>query len=547
MATAMPPFAEPSSSVSATPVTPTVSPNRRACSSPFCPVVASTTSRVSCGAPASLPSITRRTFASSSIRFACVCSRPAVSTITTSRPRAWAASIASYATAAGSPPRSEPTKSAPARCAQISSCSSAAARNVSAAATTTECPCCASLAASLPIVVVLPVPLTPTTRTTLGAPPTFSVPGSPKSAATSSARASPRSPSSPRASSRWTSSAVARTPTSAWISASSSRSHAWSSPGSNAAAWICSVSARRDFESESRSRENMPACRSSGSGSPSASPSSCAQLLATAAHDSGELRRADRFGFFARQPPRVVLRDAVAAHRDPVQDVGGLHRALLLRDHDELRTVRVPAQQRDEAAAVRVVERSLDLVEQIERTGPGEEQGEEERDRAERLLAARQERQPLHLLARGPQLDLDAGLALLVLRVGQAQAPFATREERRGDVCEIPLHGVERLGEASFDRLRQLRAQLLELGEALLEILALNRELLEARLLRVVLLLRERIHLAERLTAALEPLGALRELVTVVALGALIRTCLLEAAARLVGPRLDARELDVEP
>src|SRR5439155_559995 len=389
IATAIPPFAEPSSFVSTTPVTSTAWPKSRACWRPFWPVVASITSSVSCGAPSSRWPITRRTLESSSIRFACVCSRPAVSTTTTLRPRDSAAPIASYATAAGSPPRSEPTKSAPARWAQISSCSSAAARNVSAAATTTECPCCASLAASLPIVVVLPVPLTPTTRTTLGAPPTFSVPESPKSAATSSARASPRSPSSPRASSRWTSSAVARTPTSAWISASSSRSQARSSPGSNAAAWICSVRARRDFESESRWRE---------------------------------------------------------------------------------------------------------------------EKGEEERDRAERLLAARQERQPLHLLAGGPQLDLDAGLALLVLRVGQAQAPFATREERRGDVCEIPLHGVERLGEASFNRLRQLRAQLLELGEALLEILALNRELLEARLLRVVLLLRERIHLAERLAAALEPL-----------------------------------------
>ena len=95
-----------------------------------------------------------------------------MSTITTSRPRACAASIASYATAAGSPPRSEPTKSAPARFAQISSCSSAAARNVSAAATTTEWPCSASFDASLPIVVVLPVPLTPTTRITLGAPST---------------------------------------------------------------------------------------------------------------------------------------------------------------------------------------------------------------------------------------------------------------------------------------------------------------------------------------------------------------------------------------
>src|SRR3954468_6117460 len=60
-------------------------------------------------------------------------------------------------------------KSAPARCAQISSCSSAAARHVSAAATATERPCSASLAESLPIVVVLPVPLTPTTRITAGA------------------------------------------------------------------------------------------------------------------------------------------------------------------------------------------------------------------------------------------------------------------------------------------------------------------------------------------------------------------------------------------
>ena len=39
---------------------------------------------------------------------------------------------------------------------------------MSAAATTTECPCSASFDASLPIVVVLPVPLTPTTRITVG-------------------------------------------------------------------------------------------------------------------------------------------------------------------------------------------------------------------------------------------------------------------------------------------------------------------------------------------------------------------------------------------
>src|SRR5438067_2432403 len=255
MATAMPPLAEPSSFVSATPVTPTASLKRRACCTPFWPVVASTTSSVSCGAPSSLLAITRRTFASSSIRFVCVCRRPAVSTMTTSRPRDCAASSASYATAAGSPPRSPPTKSAPARSAQISSCSSAAARNVSAAPSTTERPCSRRRCASLPIVVVLPVPLTPTTRITLGGPSRPSRPGSPRRAAASSTSASLRSPSSPLASRRRTSSAVEGTPTSAAINTSSSRSQAASSAGSNVAAAICSVRARRPLPSDSRRRE----------------------------------------------------------------------------------------------------------------------------------------------------------------------------------------------------------------------------------------------------------------------------------------------------
>ena len=112
--------------------------------------------------------------------------------------------------------------------------------------------------------------------------------------------------------------------------------------------------------------------------------------------------------------------------------------------------------------------------------------------------------------------------------------------------AKFALHRVEGLGEAALDRLRQLGAQLLELGEALLEILALRRELLEPRLLGVVLLLRERVDLAERLAAALEPLRALGELVAVVAFGALVGAGVLEAAARLVGLGLDARDLDVD-
>ena len=59
-----------------------------------------------------------------------------------------------------------------------------------------------------------------------------------------------------------------------------------------------------------------------------------------------------------------------------------------MRDHDELRPVGVRTEELGEAADVRVVERGLDLVEQVERARPGEEESEEKRDRAERLLAA---------------------------------------------------------------------------------------------------------------------------------------------------------------
>src|SRR6185437_16635257 len=96
-------------------------------------------------------------------------------------------------------------------------------------------------------------------------------------------------------------------------------------------------------------------------------------------------------------------------------------RALLVRDHDELGAVRVAAQQLDEAADVRVVERRLDLVQEVEGARPREEEREEERDRTDRLLAAREQGQARDPLARGAQLDLDALLGLLAFGLGLGQ------------------------------------------------------------------------------------------------------------------------------
>src|SRR5439155_19855599 len=97
---------------------------------------------------------------------------------------------------------------------------------------------------------------------------------------------------------------------------------------------------------------------------------------------------------------------------------------------DELGGFGVTAQQLDEAADVRVVEGGLDLVKQVERTGPREEEREQERDRAQRLLAAREQREPRHPLAGRAELDLHTRFFPFVLRLGQPQQPVAAGKER---------------------------------------------------------------------------------------------------------------------
>ena len=99
-----------------------------------------------------------------------------------------------------------------------------------------------------------------------------------------------------------------------------------------------------------------------------------------------------------------------------------------MRDDDELRPVGEAAQELDEAADVRVVEGGLDLVEEIERARPREEEREEEGDRAEGLFAAGEEREPLHTLPGGAQLDLDAGLVpvfSVLLGLSEPESAFA--------------------------------------------------------------------------------------------------------------------------
>ena len=101
-------------------------------------------------------------------------------------------------------------------------------------------------------------------------------------------------------------------------------------------------------------------------------------------------------------------------------------------------------------AEVGVVERGLDLVEDVERRGAGLEQRHQERHRDQRPLATGEQREPLDLLAGRPGLDLDAGVEHVV-GVGEHQPALAAREQPREGLLEGPLHVGVGLGEDLLD------------------------------------------------------------------------------------------------
>jgi hypothetical protein len=229
-----------------------------------------------------------------------------------------------------------------------------------------------------------------------------------------------------------------------------------------------------------------------------------------------------------------------------------------VRDDDELRPIGIAAEELDETRDVGIVERGLDLVEEVERARPREEEREEERDRTERLLAAGEQHQARDPLPRRPELDLDARLALAVLLVGldEAQAALAAREERRRDLLEVRRDRGERLVEAAVDRFRQLVAEGGELGERRLEVDALLGELVEPHLLVLVLLARQWVDLPERLAPRVEARDPHRELVAVDLLGVDAGRVLgdvpargdrlIQASLRLDCLSLEPRQLDLD-
>ena len=134
-----------------------------------------------------------------------------------------------------------------------------------------------------------------------------------------------------------------------------------------------------------------------------------------------------------------------------------------------------PVEQVAEALDIGVVERRVDLVEHADRRRIGEEQGEDQRDRGQRLLAAREQGERGEALAGRLRHDLEPGLERIV-RFDQLEMRLAALEQGGEQAAEMAvdlLEGGEQPGAAlaveAADRAAQAMdrdAQLLALGLA---------------------------------------------------------------------------------
>ena len=95
-----------------------------------------------------------------------------------------------------------------------------------------------------------------------------------------------------------------------------------------------------------------------------------------------------------------------------------------------------------EALDIIVVERRVDLVEHADRRGVGEEDGEDQRERGQRLLAAGEQRQRLRLLARRAGDDFEPRLERIV-GFDQLQFGRAALEQGREQVLEMRVDDLE--------------------------------------------------------------------------------------------------------
>lgn len=149
-------------------------------------------------------------------------------------------------------------------------------------------------------------------------------------------------------------------------------------------------------------------------------------------------------------------------------------------DHDELRLSSQATKDAQEAAQVGVIERRLDLVKQVERRGASHREREHEGHRDQRSLTTGHERHRTWALVGRYDLDHDALLAILVLRLHKTKAAGAAGEQPSHNLGEALRHRLENGFEAFVDRVVELTKMCGERLAALLQVIDLLGQVLLA-------------------------------------------------------------------
>src|SRR4029079_10141901 len=163
---------------------------------------------------------------------------------------------------------------------------------------------------------------------------------------------------------------------------------------------------------------------------------------------------------------------------------------------------------------VGVVERSVHLVEQAEGARLREEDAEQQRERDEGALAAREQVNALRLLAAWRRMDLDVAIQRSV-GIFEAEIALSTAEQRHEDLSDGDANLLERREEELsrrrvdlLDRLEQGRPRVGQIG-------ALRDEEVVALRRLVLLLDRQRVHRPELLELTPELRGFRTERIVV--------------------------------
>src|SRR4051794_35518952 len=175
-----------------------------------------------------------------------------------------------------------------------------------------------------------------------------------------------------------------------------------------------------------------------------------------------------------------------------------------MRDGDEARLGLLAhlTQEIAEALDIGIVERRVDFVQHADRRRVGQEYREDQRQRGQRLLAAREKRHRLRLLAGRARHDVEAGLER-ILGFDELQFRRAAAEQQREQLLETRVDLLERGKQALAPLFVEIADRGAQLLDRFVEIVALGDHAIARGFDLLQLLVGAQIDRAEALALAL--------------------------------------------